>query len=159
MTRLRLVLMAVLLMAAGPAPARGPEQDDGRLPEALPSESGDTAASYRTVEIIMREHDGRMSFTPDVVFVTNGEEVRFRMKNDGVLEHQIMIGTAEEIIEHAELMRATPNIEHEDAITQRFAPNARGSIVLRFTTPGEFEFACLVPGHIEAGMKGKIIVK
>ena len=33
------------------------------------------------------------------------------------------------------------------------------SCVWRFTKTGEFEFACLIPGHLEAGMHGKIIVK
>jgi uncharacterized cupredoxin-like copper-binding protein len=38
-------------------------------------------------------------------------------------------------------------------------PKASGDLVWKFAKPGEFEFACLIPGHLEAGMKGKIIVK
>jgi uncharacterized cupredoxin-like copper-binding protein len=32
-------------------------------------------------------------------------------------------------------------------------------LLWKFTRKGEFEFACLVPGHYEAGMHGRIIVK
>jgi uncharacterized cupredoxin-like copper-binding protein len=32
-------------------------------------------------------------------------------------------------------------------------------LVWRFTKSGEFEFACLIPGHRESGMIGKVVVK
>ena len=32
-------------------------------------------------------------------------------------------------------------------------------MVWNFNRPGEFQFACLVAGHFEAGMKGTISVK
>jgi len=32
-------------------------------------------------------------------------------------------------------------------------------MVWQFNRPGEFRFACLVPGHYEAGMTGTIIVR
>lgn len=38
-------------------------------------------------------------------------------------------------------------------------PRARGEIVWQFTRAGEFRFACLQPGHYEAGMSGKVVVK
>ena len=31
-------------------------------------------------------------------------------------------------------------------------------LLWKFTKTGEFYFACLVPGHFEAGMHGKIVV-
>ncbi|MBP6599957.1 MAG: hypothetical protein KA216_11010, partial [Giesbergeria sp.] len=34
----------------------------------------------------------------------------------------------------------------------------QGDIVWRFNRPGSFDFACLIPGHSEAGMKGTITV-
>jgi hypothetical protein len=32
-------------------------------------------------------------------------------------------------------------------------------LLWKFTRRGEFEYACLIPGHYKAGMHGKLIVK
>jgi len=37
-------------------------------------------------------------------------------------------------------------------------PNHAGQIIWTFNKAGEFDFACLLPGHYEAGMVGKIRV-
>lgn len=158
MHRLSLAVLPFLLLAAGPVLAHGPEEH-GSAHSAAIAEPGDAAALSRTIEIAMQEGDGRMSFAPGVITVTKGEQVRFHLKNAGDLEHEFVIGTAEEIAEHAEMMKAMPDMKHDDPLMQRFAPKASGSIVLRFTATGELDFACLIPGHMEAGMKGKIIVK
>jgi uncharacterized cupredoxin-like copper-binding protein len=50
-------------------------------------------------------------------------------------------------------------MEHDDPNAKRLKPKATNEIVWRFTKRGEFEFACLIPGHREAGMLGKIVVK
>jgi len=38
------------------------------------------------------------------------------------------------------------------------APGKTGTLVWQFTNAGEFNYGCLVPGHFEAGMVGKISV-
>lgn len=38
------------------------------------------------------------------------------------------------------------------------APGRTGEIVWHFNRAGEFDFACLIPGHHEAGMVGRIKV-
>ena len=38
------------------------------------------------------------------------------------------------------------------------AAKKSATMVWQFTRPGEFYFGCLVPGHFEAGMIGKITV-
>ena len=38
------------------------------------------------------------------------------------------------------------------------APGKTGEIVWRFTTAGKVDFACLQPGHYDAGMKGLVTV-
>jgi len=38
------------------------------------------------------------------------------------------------------------------------APGKTGEIVWTFNRAGEFDFACLIPGHYDAGMVGKIKV-
>lgn len=39
------------------------------------------------------------------------------------------------------------------------APGQTGEIVWHFNRPGDFEFACLIPGHFEAGMVRRIRVE
>ena len=47
-----------------------------------------------------------------------------------------------------------PNRTDDNSLRTR-----RGEIVWKFTKAGEFEYACLIPGHREAGMIGTIVVK
>lgn len=48
-------------------------------------------------------------------------------------------------------------IAHANAVT--VDPGQRGEIVWRFTRGGSVEFACLQPGHFEAGMRGAVQVR
>ncbi|CKY49562.1 Uncharacterized copper-binding protein [Mycobacterium tuberculosis] len=50
-------------------------------------------------------------------------------------------------------------MEHDDPNAKRIAPRKGGELVWKFSKPGQFEFACLIPGHHEAGMFGTVIVK
>jgi uncharacterized cupredoxin-like copper-binding protein len=50
-------------------------------------------------------------------------------------------------------------MEHDDPNAKRLMPHGNSDLVWKFTKRGEFEFACLIPGHYEKGMFGKIIVK
>lgn len=158
MSRLRIVALPILMLAAGPVLAHGPEEHGSKHRAAF-GEPGDDKAPVRVVEISMREGDGKMLFAPDVVTVSKGEQVRFQLKNEGEVEHEFVLGTPEEIAEHAEMMRAMPDMKHADPNAKRLGPKASGEIIWKFTTTGAFDFACLIPGHMEAGMKGKIVVK
>ena len=71
----------------------------------------------------------------------------------------MVIGTADELKKHAEQMRKFPEMEHEEAYMAHVKPGKSGEIVWQFTKAGEFQFACLIPGHFEAGMVGKVTVK
>jgi uncharacterized cupredoxin-like copper-binding protein len=69
-----------------------------------------------------------------------------------------VIGTERELKEHAALMQKFPKMEHDEPYMAHVAPGRTGEIVWLFNRAGEFEFACLIPGHFEAGMVGKIKV-
>jgi uncharacterized cupredoxin-like copper-binding protein len=62
-------------------------------------------------------------------------------------------------LKHAEAMKRNPEMEHHDPNARRLAPKQKDEIVWRFTKPGEFQYACLIPGHLEAGMSGTVDVK
>lgn len=96
---------------------------------------------------------------PGDIEVKKGETIRFAVRNDGKVMHEMVIGTMQELKEHAELMRKFPNMEHEEAYMSHVAPGKEGEVVWQFTRAGEFHYACLIPGHMEAGMIAKITVK
>ena len=121
-------------------------------------EPGDPAKTSREVVVVMKEADGRMLFAPDAITVTKGEQVRFRLRNEGELAHEFLLGTAAEIDEHADIMKAMPDMMHDDPNAKRVDSMANADLLWHFTSAGEFAFACLIPGHREAGMTGKIVV-
>lgn len=158
MRGLILVAFSALTLIMAPAFAHGPEEH-GSQHETTFGMPGDPDAPSRTVEISMQEGDGRMLFVPDAVTIAAGEQVRFSLRNIGELEHEFVLGTAEEIDEHADMMLAMPDMQHNDPNAKRLQPKESGDIVWKFTAAGEYQFACLIPGHREAGMVGKISVK
>ena len=99
-----------------------------------------------------------MRFTPAEISVKAGETIRFFVVNKGRLPHEMVIGTANELDEHAEMMRKMPDMKHAEPNQLNLGPGQRGGIVWTFDKSGAFAFACLVPGHKEAGMVGKIAV-
>lgn len=51
------------------------------------------------------------------------------------------------------------SMEHDEAfMTHVKSGEDVGVIIWNFNRPGEFEFACLIPGHYQAGMVGSISV-
>jgi uncharacterized cupredoxin-like copper-binding protein len=137
------------------APALGHGEGPGGY-----GEPGDPNGPARTVTIVMEEtDDGHMVFAPDFVEIRQGEQIRFVLENRGELDHEFVLGTEGEIDAHAALMKQFPEMEHDDPNSKRLAPGAEGEIVWRFTVAGTFDFACLIPGHIESGMIGAIAVK
>ena len=70
-----------------------------------------------------------------------------------------MLATEAANRKHAELMKKFPDMEHDDPNAVRLSPFASGAILWKFTKRGAFEYACLIPGHRDAGMHGEVIVK
>ncbi|MDX2205416.1 MAG: cupredoxin family protein [Hyphomicrobiaceae bacterium] len=153
------IAVVCLPVLFGLAHAHSGHTHGSHAPKAAYGEPGDPAKPSREVVVVMAESSGRMLFAPDTIEVRKGEQVRFRFRNEGALEHEFLIATQAELDEHADLMQAMPDMKHEDPNAIRLAPQASGDLVWRFTTAGEFPFACLIPGHREAGMVGKVIVR
>lgn len=160
---LNTVALAVAALAATAAWAHGDEDRAGKPgPDAARAEerafgrAGDPKKVARTIRLDMTD---RFRFTPADVAVRRGETVRFVVSNSGRQLHEMVLGTRGELEEHAALMRKFPEMEHADANMAHVKPGARGEIVWQFTRAGEYAFACLIPGHYEAGMFGKVVVK
>jgi uncharacterized cupredoxin-like copper-binding protein len=69
-----------------------------------------------------------------------------------------VIGTRAENGRHAELMKRFPNMAHDEPYMAHVEPGGQGEVVWSFNRAGEFEFACLIAGHYDAGMFGRIRV-
>lgn len=118
--------------------------------------AGDRRAAKRTVEIRMSDD---MRFTPSRIDVRQGETVRLVMRNTGAVLHELVIGTPQDLEEHAALMLKFPGMEHDEPYMAHVKPGQTGEIVWTFNSAGEFDFACLIAGHFQAGMRGKFIVR
>ncbi|HEX7438233.1 MAG TPA: cupredoxin family protein [Caldimonas sp.] len=159
----KLVLNAAALglaIVAGSVGAHGDERprvfDASKVEDTAFGREGNPKAVTRTIKVEMADN---MRFTPANVTVKRGETIKFVVHNGGKLPHEMVLGTKQAIKEHAELMKKFPEMEHADANMAHVQPGKVGKIVWQFAKPGEFEFACLQPGHFEAGMVGKVTVK
>lgn len=116
---------------------------------------GDPAKIDRTINVDMTD---TMRFNPASIAVRQGETIRFVVKNSGALKHEFVLGTAHELKEHYEVMKKHPEMEHADPNMVTVAPGKTGEVVWRFSRSGKVDFACLQPGHYDAGMKGAVNV-
>ncbi len=158
-------LMALVLAAAGlatgPAAAHGDKAHGQAKSTAVKKEqkdwgvAGDAKAVKRTINITMSD---AMRFTPELVQVQLGETVKFVVNNGGQVMHEFVIGTRAENDQHAALMVKFPNMQHDEPYMAHVAPGKTGDITWTFNRAGDFDFACLIAGHYQAGMVGKIQV-
>jgi len=109
----------------------------------------------RSITIDMQDS---MRFVPATLRVKQGETIRLLVRNTGALAHELVLGNSKDLQAHAKLMRQSPQMHHHDPNSLSLAPGAQGELVWHFTRAMTVDFACLQPGHLEAGMKGKIEV-
>jgi len=154
---------SVALLATAPAMAHGdehhasPHKFEADKVEATPfGQEGDPGKVSRTIRVEMSD---RMRFAPGSMVIRRGETVRFVIVNKGAVLHEMVLGTPDDLARHAELMKKFPEMEHSDPNMAHVKPGATGEIVWQFTQSGQFQYACLIPGHFEAGMLGKITVR
>ncbi len=150
----RTALGALLALAGAGAWASGSHAGGHGADDAI-GRPGDAARATRTVHVDMTD---AMRFNPASIQVRQGETVRFVVKNSGVLRHELVLGTQKELQAHYEAMKKNPGMEHADPNMVTVAPGQSGDLVWRFTRAGTVDFACLQPGHYEAGMKGAVSV-
>jgi uncharacterized cupredoxin-like copper-binding protein len=91
--------------------------------------------------------------------VRKGALVRLVLKNAGQLRHEIPIDSFENNARHKAEMEKSPDMAHAEPNGRQVEPGQSAELLWRFTNAGTFEYACLIPGHYESGMKGVIVVK
>lgn len=162
MNRIQALVAAALIGVSGAAAADGGHQHGKKSAGPVKKEqkewgiAGDAVAAKRTIEISLTD---TMRFSPDRIEVKQGETVRFVVKNTGKVMHELVLGTKKDLDAHAAMMAKFPGMEHDEPHMTHVGPGKTGEIVWTFNRPGEFDFACLIAGHYQAGMVGKVKVK
>ena len=118
--------------------------------------AGDAKAVGRTITLRMGDD---MRFAPSHMEVQEGDTVRLRAENKGKVLHEIVLGTKAELDQHAQMMQKFPGLEDDAPCLAGVGAGRGGDVVGHFNRPGTFDFACLIPGHYEAGMTGTITVR
>ena len=138
------------------------DEDRGKKPDqhgdghaSTLGKPGDAKKVSRTIEVGMND---TMRFSPAHIAVKSGETIRFVVKNNGKLKHEMVLGTVKALKKHAALMLKFPEMEHADPNQVSVDPGKTGEMLWQFTRAGKVDFACLQPGHYEAGMTGKVTV-
>lgn len=151
------VALAAGAHTGGAVPHGMPGHDMSTMssPHSPIGQPGDPAKVARTIEVKM---DDTMRFTPSAIQVKAGETIRFFIKNTGKIPHEMVIGTLADMKAHAAEMKKMPGMKHTEPNMITLGPGKIGGLVWQFTQAGNVDFACLVPGHLEAGMVGKVTV-
>lgn len=145
--------LAAVPARADPGHAHGAGTAHAASPAGKP---GDPAKVTRTVNVTMND---AMRFVPESFDAKAGETVRFFVRNEGKVNHEFVVGTEQEVRDHAEMMKQMPGMQHADAGMITLKPGQRGAVVWTFDQPGTYVFACTVPGHLESGMRGQLVVQ
>lgn len=148
-TRARVLAIGLALLAgAGLA-------HEGEHAKTAFGEPGDAGKVQRTITVTMSD---AMRFAPAQFAVAAGQTVRLHVVNDGKLPHEFILGTRAAIDAHAAMMKMHPGMTHADASSVTVQAGKSADLVWKFSVPGQFLYACLVPGHFEAGMHGQVRV-
>lgn len=156
------VLALAFGLVAGPVVAdtghdgHGAALDGYRGHAATLGEPGNPATKARTVAVVMNDD---MRFLPAAVSVRRGETIRFVVRNAGAIRHEMTLGTAMELKAHAAMMERHPDMQHADPNSVTVEPGGSRMMLWHFSKAGVFDFACLEPGHMQAGMTGRITVR
>jgi uncharacterized cupredoxin-like copper-binding protein/Cu/Ag efflux protein CusF len=148
------VFFLSFILASTTALATGNHAGGHDSGEAI-GKAGEASAVNRTINISMND---KMRFYPSSIRVKNGETIKFVISNEGKIKHEMVLGSSKELREHAALMQKFPEMVHADANMASVAPGGRGEMIWQFTKAGTVNFACLQPGHMQAGMVGKVRV-
>lgn len=135
--------------------------------------SASTVGSARVVDLQLRE----FQYAPLQITLRANELVMLRLRNVGVVEHEIQIGQVaqagrgyttdalagvEVIVDGAS--RAAGSDGHTGHGHGQFmlAVSPGGTASATFNAPsrpGTYEFGCFIPGHYESGMRGELVIQ
>ncbi|ALI05634.1 MULTISPECIES: plastocyanin/azurin family copper-binding protein [Pseudomonas] len=166
----RLILAACALALSAPLWASPGHFDFGQPAPA--------AKASRSIDVVM----GDMTFDPGALDIKAGETVRFVLINKGQLLHEFNLGNAamhadhqQEMfkmqqsgqlmptamkpgMDHAAMGHDQASMRHDDPNSVLVEPGKTAELTWTFSKATRLEFACNIPGHYQAGMKGDLTV-
>jgi azurin len=159
-------------MAQTPAPTTQKPAAQKPAATAKPDAAKQGAASkgVRTVEIVGTDD---MKFSVTTIEAKAGEQLRVRLTSKGAMPkiamaHNFVLLTKEantlKFVNAAAMARATDFVPAElksQIIASTGLAGAGETVEVTFKVPaaGSYVFLCSFPGHFQAGMTGKLIVK
>ena len=167
---IKIILTGALTLLGAATWAHGPAKMDGQGKDKMHAGhhhasvvkeqkdwgiAGDPGNVSRTIKVVMSDD---MKFTPNQISIKKDETIRFQIVNSGKVMHEMVIGNKKELDEHAAMMLKHPNMEHDEPYMAHVEPGKAQDLIWQFNRAGEFDFACLIPGHYQANMVGKIKV-
>ena len=113
-----------------------------------------SSAPATSIKVTMTE----FSFVPNTFTVPAGQQIKISATNSGAVAHDFMIMKhGQELTGHG--MPGTDSHAGAFWALEQIPPGE--SVQAEFTAPdepGEYQIACGVPGHLDAGMVGKLVV-
>ncbi|SPJ32757.1 cupredoxin domain-containing protein [Kushneria phyllosphaerae] len=157
---MKALLVTGLLIITSPVLA-----DTGHDHASSSSAASEAPAVARTIDI----KAGSMWFDPDQLQVAPGTTVRFRIENVAMIPHEFSIGSASMQQHHREMMQqqgghhgeGNQGDGHDNMMSSSVTiePGATQTLIWTAPTHGDrIEYACFIPGHYEAGMKGTVML-
>jgi uncharacterized cupredoxin-like copper-binding protein len=134
----------------------GDGHDHAHSHDSSPVAATADAAAIRNVVI---EVNDNMRFDPGTWQAQQGEVLRLIVVNTGKVKHELVVGQARELAEHAKSMRQSKGEHHHHDNAVSVEPGQSAILMFTFDKAGEWGMACFEPGHYEAGMKGLVQVK
>ena len=116
------------------------------------------ASPINEMKVSLGNQQGELKFFPDNLEFISGQKYKIALDNPSQVKHYF---TARNFAATSWTQKVDAgNVEIKGAIYElELKPNAQAQWVLIPMKPGVYELHCSIPGHSEAGMTGKIIVK
>lgn len=115
---------------------------------------GDVDKVSRTIKLTQMDN----MFLPAEIKVSEGETVRFAIKNGGNNKHEMLMGSMVELKKAANTRRMFPEKDHSEGHLVQLEPGEQKELIWQFTSAGTIDFACPLPGHFKK-MRGTITVE
>jgi len=125
----------------------------GGLALAAPDEPSPVTLGPEPVTVVVDVEHSR--FIPSTLRVEVGTEVRFVVRNDDPINHELIVGAADV---HARHRNGTEAKHAPRPGELSVGPDEQGVTTYRFDDPGVVEMACHLPGHYDYGMRGEVEV-
>lgn len=141
---------------------QGHRMDHTNMPGGRPGKASEVD---RKIEILAKD----IEFNLKTIRAKNGETIHFVIRNTGELVHEFTIGLPSMQKAHqAEMLklmesgkleadRIVDDSGHSHPNTVLIGPKSTKEIIWKFSTAKTLEFGCNIPGHYEAGMRGKFV--